>query len=140
MWEKVSENPTSTEINSITAQVSWLQSFCDNLVESSLTKSIKGPGHKQEEDSLLAEMKSKVDNCAGSSMEDPEVMDHLMSCAFGSDAHSASSVLTSPTKLTACDLLNPSGVQFDVDELLRLVDSNTPSPPCTHSHLPLMHL
>ena len=39
LWQTAQEPPSKKDVDSISAQVSWLQEFCDHLVENSLSRS-----------------------------------------------------------------------------------------------------
>ena len=72
LWKNSSDPPNKKDVDSIAAQVQWLQEFCDHLVENSLTRSLARANEKAaakeagEKRKRLAEAKrrEKAENAA----------------------------------------------------------------------------
>ena len=65
LWQNAAEPPTNADVDSISAQVSWLQEFCDHLVENSLSRSLDRANAKERAKEEKAEKRKRQQAEAG---------------------------------------------------------------------------
>ena len=79
LWQNAAQPPSSQDVENISAQVSWLQEFCDHLVENSLSRSL----HQQKQPSGPRKRESAKRKREASAKQGQEEQEGLEEAAVG---------------------------------------------------------
>merc|ERR1711871_703446 len=117
MCEESSNPPTKKDVATVSKQVDWLSQFCDQLVEHSQHRALQERGSTKKK-GASSPPKQKP-RSSPRHKQKPQIQEEFKEQV---KAAANSLALESPTALTCVDLMTPSGMVLDVDELLKLVD------------------